>query len=652
LFGEKKKCNEKEGRNVETLKKGVSLTVVSFFSKKKEQVKMEMEKVKQQPFLSEQDALDKFPDVPSAEPHVQSEENTKQNQQIEKTEEVGDLIPTESASHCSSEDEEGVVSEILNSQRQYDEKTDKVNNIKEEEEEEESLEYDDEFTEEIPEQIIRHVTLVPVECNTEKEDIKICCICNNIVSQHKKSEEEEEESGSDVERKGNPDSVRKSFISGQNPYTEFPRCGCVTHFACLIHSRWVRNNNSKKSVICPSCSEPKPLFTLEETRNHVRTMDQYKPSVKVGIPDDAEKKKIVQSLIQLLYNTGRHTEALSYSTRLKSDFTGVWNYIKNEKVVKFDDFMKLGWDMSHVYNYITKDFTELCNKYEFNLDHLSHEQTAIGLAINYEITAADLKTKFQKEFTLKKLASLDMTPLAMMVLGMNTHQLCLLGMKKDGIKHFQKLSMRDWVKMLNFSKEHLHILGIRKEDFSNPKVLGNSYGECLNRNGKYHHSHTSSVQLRKGKGEGVLWSVEGLRDLLDLTNEELLKYKLASPKDLKGGTSRYHPNDYHPSRRGHSVHKGRRKPLKERRRRRIKRGLPSASGKNDGSVVHSTDSLLRGLREIDNQIIPPPTLQYNSKKENSGMGMSRKMPEFAPLTKSEKESIAQLKAISEGVGLK
>lgn len=599
-----------------------------------------------------------FPKVPCTDPSEQIK-NESEEEKLELPEEKIDLQPKErnqntvdeekpnspsiSSCYTSEEEEEeregGEYQEVSKStekSNKSEEQTDKEEYIEKYENKGEELTEEEEEEEDDQEPLNRTVTLVPVDYSTEREDIKICCVCNNIVSQHSESLDKRRRRGQCKDDK--KEAFKNSYISGQNPYTEFPMCGCVAHFGCLIHSRWIRNNNSKKSVICPSCSEPKSKFTLQETRDYVKSMDQYKPVVTLAIPSDSEKKKILESLIQLLHQTGRHAEAIRYTVRMKKDFGDIWNFIKNEKVVKFDDFMKLGWDMSQVYHYVTSDFTELCNKYGFAIDHLSHEQTAVGLGINYKITARDLKTKFQREFNLKKLASLKMTPLSMMVLGINTHELCLLGMKKDGIKHFEKLSMRDWVKMLNFSKEHLYILGIRKEDFSNPKVLGSTYREKSKK--------VEQNSLPK-KSEGVLWSVEGLRDLLQLTDDELIRYKLAVPEDFKeGGMLEKSSGIPSFSSKNHGYHhnaRRRRKPLKERRRKNRSNRNNSPSG----------EYLFDDVRFATDSVISIPRNSYaNRKTSKTNAKQHVKMPSFAPLSESEKLSMKELEGIRKDMDAK
>ncbi len=517
----------------------------------------------------------KFPDVPSDDIQIQTKEDT-------------DVDTDKSlSSYYSSEEEE---------------------DLKEEEDDKE-------------EGMNSHVTLIPVECHSEREAIKICCICNDVIDQFKLDiDNDEEEEGESGEGK----KLDKPLLEGQHAWAEFPQCGCTAHVACFIHSRWVRNNDKKKSVICPRCSEPKTKFSLDEVRSHLSGVNQYKPVIGHGLPTQQMQNKIADSLITLLQNKGRVGDSVLYATKLKTDYTDIWKFIKESGEVKFDDFLSLGWDMSQVYHFITSDFTELCNKYEFNINHLAHEPTAIGLAINYKITASDLKTKFPKDFTLKNLASLDLTPTSMMALGITTHQLCILDMKKDGIKLFEKLNMRDWVKMLNFSKEHLYILGIRKEDFDNPKVLGNNFQEMLKDN-------TSSYSPKTA--EGVLWTIEGLQILLQMTDDELVKYKLAGPDELKNRLKYHGKNKVYYTRRGNN--RRRRKSLKERRRKNI--------AINQSPVDHILGSLEANRDVI---IVCPDGRRTEYRRRGRGQQKNRR-PVFAPLTDREKRNLAEMESVKE-----
>lgn len=558
-----------------------------------------------------------YPAIPLEDPELLSSLSD-----VDTIEEVErDQVNEDSLSSCHSSEDEADIIEKDVSDVQIEEKDEDVRIVEGEDDESEEEEVEEEEEESDDDYTVSRTTIIPVECESTKEAIKMCCICNKVVDQHSPSEGEE--SGSSD--KGKP------LISGQNPYTEFPKCGCVSHFACLIHSRWVRTNNTRKTVMCPSCSEPKSKFSLEQTREHISGMKQYKPSVMVGIPDEVEKKKIAQSLIELLSHTGKIGEACQYATNMKNDYSDVWEYIKKGGCVKIDDFMKLGWDMSQVYHYVTTDFTELCNRYGFELDHLKHEQTAVGLALNYKVTATDLKTKFPDEFSLKKIAELQMSPISMMALGIDTHQLCLLGMKKDGIRRFKHLSMRDWVKMLNFSKEHLHILGIRKGDFINSKVLGNTYDSTESSFGYPRPPHSKSVASMSKRGEGVLWSVEGLRDLLDLTNEDLIKYKLVDPNEVKKGGKYYSPGSYYRGR------PGRRKSLKQRKRQ-----------KNVLERQSAADGILEGIGP-ERKIIPISRNRHNNPRTRGGMRRQTARPGFAPLSDRQKRNIAQLQDIIKDV---
>lgn len=544
-----------------------------------------------------------LPEVPKEEP---SPVNDGSNEDEEESDEVVEKVlaekereneTEESMSSCYSSSEEGVIEAKESSEEKSWED--------DEEEEEESGGIRN----------IKNVTIMPIEYNIESEDIKMCCVCNNIARHYDPKGEEEE--GKKHER--------RTLLKGQNPYTEFPVCGCVAHFGCLIHSRWTKNSKSGNYVICPSCSEPESRFSLKEIRKTLKKTGKYKPIMDSAAPGKLERKKeLAKSLVELLSNTGRKIEALKYSVGVERDYSKIWQYI-GEGNVKFDDFMSLGWDMSQVYYYVTQDFTQLCNDYGFSLSHLSNEQTALGLAYHYEVSATDIKTKFQKDFTLKNLYSLNMTPLSMMALGINTHQLCLLGLAKDGIKHFENLSMRDWVEFLNFSKEHLHILGIRKTDFSNPKVLGMSYGISKKT------SHSGGTRATS-KPEGVLWSIEGLKLLLRMSDDELVKYGLGASKRGKMNNKDNSNGSIASTRRKRNL-------TKERRQRQHRNHHRHHHHSRHGE----TDYLLKGLQFEENRTIMIPSA---SKKKTTQV---MKMPTFAPLSESDIRDMKDIEEIRKGV---
>jgi len=288
---------------------------------------------------------------------------------------------------------------------------------------------------------------------------------------------------------------RVSGLLPQPVMVEFSVCGCRAHFGCYSKSRWSR---IESTTTCPACSEPNRRISKEELRESLLTKEQYKPNVTSSIPHtDAEKKKLMQAVMELLIRTHKFSDAAKHMFNKSTNFSEAWKHIKSGEV-KFDDFIGLGWDMSHIYHYITKDVRELKEKYGFTLDHLKNEKIAIGLATIYNVDQDDLKVHFRdQDFGLPKLKELQLSPITLNALGLDTHQLLLLGLKKDEIKHFPQITMSDWVLTLNFVPLHIKLLGIKESDFENPSVLG------------------------KSPKNSIIWTLEGLRSMLDITSEQM-----------------------------------------------------------------------------------------------------------------------------------
>jgi len=384
----------------------------------------------------------------------------------------------------------------------------------EEEEEEEEEEVDE--TEEV---VSRNSLLTEkiVAGPRERHGTYTCCMCKL--------------EGKSFGHKVRSQRHRVSGLVPQPVMVEFSMCGCRAHFGCYSKSRWSR---IESTTTCPSCSEPNERISKEELRQSLLTKEQYKPNVTSSIPHtDAEKKKLMQAVMELLIRTRKFSDAAKHMFNKSTDFSEAWKHIKSGEV-KFDDFIGLGWDMSHIYHYITKDVRELKEKYGFTLDHLKNEKIAIGLATIYNVDQDDLKVHFRdQDFGLPKLKELQLSPITLNALGLDTHQLLLLGLKKDEIRHFPQITMADWVLTLNFVPLHIKLLGIKESDFDNPSVLG------------------------KSPKNTIIWTLEGLRSMLDITPEQMSTLGLtrssatrnrmsSQRRRLPGYSPRYpSPHEYH-----------------------------------------------------------------------------------------------------------
>lgn len=353
----------------------------------------------------------------------------------------------------------------------------------------------------------------------------ICCMCKNKIPRCDKK------------------LTIKNPTSRQDPYVEFPKCGCSSHLSCLIKTRWVQKNKA----VCPSCSEPPLSVPLERVREILAKNRNYSDAPDTELPDTAERKQLAEFLIKVLTLKHKYDMAAKYVGKGTHDYTPIWDYIKKSGEVTFDDFISLGFDVSKIYKYVTSDFDELCDKYCFSLDNLKNEQNLVDMCINYHLDADMLREKFSKRFNLQKIKELRLTARGMTALGLTTHKMCMMGLSKDAFKDFHWLTMNDWIKGLNFTPYHIEFLGIRACDFSKHGVMH----------------------------EKILWSIEGLQQSLNLSAQDLVKLKLhgkystyewddsSYPESVNGryGTKGYSRPHYRKSRgHGRSAHNTHRTP--------------------------------------------------------------------------------------------
>ena len=456
---------------------------------------------------------------------------------------------------------------------------------------------DDEYTTKSPKKAERVEFLIPVEVKENNDSIKFCSVCKDVIPNRK-------------------DKFIRKKIQGklhkQNPSMEFPDCGCVVHFNCIKHTRWeCRNGDTKEDfVLCPSCTEPTPKFTLQQFRDFMAS--KYPPNTTGKVLTEEEQVKLSQKLIEALARTRNYKDAFLYSTRINNDYSKVWEFVKSGEL-NVSDFLKLGWDMSEIYHYITKDFYVLCNKYGFDITHLKDDQTAIGLAVNYKVTDRDLKIAFPNTFNLKTLIGLRMHPSCMATLGINAHKLCVMGMKKDGIKQFDWITMRQWIKTLDFGRNHLIILGIRHKDFYNPKVLGMK------------QKIRSDIPFSDDES-GALWTIKGLKELLAMTDQELVEFQLAPHRTKRGGFA-------------FGKQKGPYRMRKSLKERSMKRSSSPRTSEQDSPEFFDSDTkkIINNLKDQNVFIVVPMR-----KKKNKNL---KKKILFAPITEEEKDMARGLEKV-------
>jgi hypothetical protein len=168
-----------------------------------------------------------------------------------------------------------------------------------------------------------------------------------------------------------------------------------------------------------------------------------------------------------------------------------------------DDLLTAGFSLDTIHTTMGVKSWEDFLAIGFNEDKLPKLEAHVGtLTRLYGIDSVCLRRDLH--LSLKKLAGLNLRSTTLRDLGFDTHELCFMGLQKNGIKWFQNLTMTNWVEHLNFNKIHLGILKINRRDFDNP--------ECL---------------------APVFWNAEGLREKLKITEGNGIHIKLIYPRDLE-----------------------------------------------------------------------------------------------------------------------
>lgn len=246
---------------------------------------------------------------------------------------------------------------------------------------------------------------------------------------------------------------------------------------------------------CPDCSRPTQVSIDFD---------------KEPEPPDIEDTQTFVSKLRLLVRKRGVTAGLKGIHQAYKSGEGIQKgfpeVTKNEIIqskLRLDDLLTAGFSLDTIHTTMGvkswKDFLAI----GFNEDKLPKLEAHVGtLTRLYGIDSACLRRDLR--LSLKKLAGLNLRSTTLRDLGFDTHELCFMGLQKNGIKWFRNLTMANWVEHLNFGKIHLGILKINRKDFDNP--------ECL---------------------APVFWNAEGLREKLNITEGNAIRIRLIDPRDLE-----------------------------------------------------------------------------------------------------------------------
>jgi len=274
--------------------------------------------------------------------------------------------------------------------------------------------------------------------------------------------------------------------------TRLPCCGFMLHEACFRRRGW---HHLPAELKCPDCSRPTQISIDYE---------------KEPEPPDIEDTQTFVSKLRLLVRKRGVTAGLKGIHQAYKSGEGIQKgfpeVTKNEVIrskLRLDDLLTAGFSLDTIHTTMGvkswKDFLAI----GFNEDKLPKLEAHVGtLTRLYGIDSTCLRRDLR--LSLKKLAGLNLRSTTLRDLGFDTHELCFMGLQKNGIKWFRNLTMANWVEHLNFSKIHLGILKINRKDFDNP--------ECL---------------------APVFWNAEGLREKLNITEGNAIRIRLIDPRDLE-----------------------------------------------------------------------------------------------------------------------
>ncbi len=300
--------------------------------------------------------------------------------------------------------------------------------------------------------------------------------------------------------------------------TRMPCCGLFLHFHCLRRKGW---HHMPAELACPECSKPEML-----------TVDYEKEPD----PPDTEVGQAFASKLQLLIRKKGITaglrgiyQAYKSGDGIKSGFPEVTKIEVIRSKLRLPDLLTAGFNLDTIHDTMgVKTWADL-TAIGFDEEQLPKlEDHIFALRRLYAVDSVRLRR--DTDLTLKKLAGLNLRSTTLRELGFDTHELCRMGLHKDGIRWFKNLTMANWVDHLNFRKIHLGILRITRRDFDEP---------CLAQ---------------------VSWNAEALRKKLGLDEGEALRIRLIVPVDLEqsewrqnyqaGGGHSQSPRDYRHHRSG------------------------------------------------------------------------------------------------------
>ena len=284
----------------------------------------------------------------------------------------------------------------------------------------------------------------------------------------------------------------RHIYPAEEAVTRLPCCGFVLHESCFRRRGWWHMPAELK---CPDCSRP-PRLTIDYD--------------KEPEPPDIEDNQTFVSKLRLLIRKRGVTAGLKGIHRayksgegIKKGFPEVTKTEVIRSKLRLDDLLTAGFSLDTIHTTMGVKSWEDFLAIGFNEDKLPKLEAHVGtLTRLYGIDSVCLRRDLH--LSLKKLAGLNLRSTTLRDLGFDTHELCFMGLQKNGIKWFQNLTMANWVEHLNFNKIHLGILKINRRDFDNP--------ECL---------------------APVFWNAEGLREKLKITEGNGIHIKLIYPRDLE-----------------------------------------------------------------------------------------------------------------------
>lgn len=237
-----------------------------------------------------------------------------------------------------------------------------------------------------------------------------------------------------------------------------PCCSSVFHLSCMENTVFLP---SKKYIYCAKCTRPQTCTVAD-------AVSQLKESYEMPSRECPELWDALRKHMEA-QTEDKDAFKQKWKASIEKNSSQEWTnlFTTQRPKIRYDTLTSIGWDIPRLKHCMNLSWEDLV-KIGFRFKHITtNESIIVPLVVHYNVDYAKIFDSFHRRvIQLRYLQRLSASSLQM--LGYTTHVLCMMGLTDMRMQQFDRVYMKEWVKLLDMSPILLCMLNINLDKIPKP----------------------------------------------------------------------------------------------------------------------------------------------------------------------------------------